>query len=78
MPKILNKSSKTGDRFTATSDLQNNVECALLQAGNRQLCQKFPEKVYSPQVLKNWELTFPVNSLNSRKKFNSPRNSRIP
>ena len=42
MPEILKKSSKTGDRFTSTSGLQNNVECVLFQAGNRQLSQKFP------------------------------------
>ena len=54
MPEILKKSSKTGDRFAATSDLQNNVERVLFQAGNRQLSQKFPDKVYSPQVPKNW------------------------
>ena len=64
MPEIPKKSSKTGDRFTATSDLQNNVERVLFQARNRQLCQKFLKKVYSPQVPKNWEQTFPVNSLN--------------
>ena len=55
MPKILKKSSKTGDRFTATSDLPNTVQRTVFQAGNRQLSQKFPEKVYSPQVPKNWE-----------------------
>ena len=55
MPEILKKSSKKGDRFTVTSDLQNNVELALFQAGNRQLNQKFPVKVYSPQVPMNWE-----------------------
>ena len=44
MPEILKKSQKTGDRFTATSDLQNNVERVLFQAGNRQLSQKFREK----------------------------------
>ena len=55
MPEILKKSSKTGDQFTAISDLENNVERLLPQAGNRQLSQKFQEKVYSPQVPKNWE-----------------------
>ena len=55
MPEILKKSSKTGDRFTAILDLQNNVEHILFQAGNRQLSQKFPEKASSPQVPKNWE-----------------------
>ena len=55
MPEIIKNSSKTGDRFTATPDLQNNVECVLFQVGNRLLSQKFPEKVYSPQVPKNWE-----------------------
>ena len=54
-PEILKKSSKTEDRFTATSDLQHNVERALFLAGNRQLCQKFPVKVDSPQVPMNWE-----------------------
>ena len=52
---VLKKLSKTGDRFTATSDLQNNMERALFQAGNRQLSQKFPAKAYSPQVPMNWE-----------------------
>ena len=55
MPEILKKSSKTRDRFTATSDLQNNVERVLFQAGNRQLSQKFPKEVYSPQVPNNWK-----------------------
>ena len=32
-----------------------HVERALFQAGNRQLSQTFPEKVYSTQVAKNWE-----------------------
>ena len=53
MPEILKKSSKTGDQSTAISDLQSNVERALPQAGNRQLSQKFPEKVCSPKVPKN-------------------------
>ena len=55
MTDILKKSSKTWDRFTAIPDLQNNEEHVLFQAGNSQLSQKFPEKVYSPQVPKNWE-----------------------
>ena len=55
MPEILKKSSKTGDRSTAISDLQNNEEHVLFQAGNKQLSQKFPEQIYSPQVPKNWE-----------------------
>ena len=67
MSEILKKSSVTGNRFTAISDLQSNVERVLFQAGNRQLSQKFPEKVYSPQVPKNWEQTFPVNSLNFKR-----------
>ena len=48
MPEILKKLSKTGDRFTAISDLQNNEEHVLFLAGNRQLSQKFLEQVYSP------------------------------
>ena len=55
MPEILKESSKTEDQFTTISDLQNNVERVLPIAGNRQLCQKFPQKVYGPQVNKNWE-----------------------
>ena len=55
MPEILKKSSETGDQFTATSDLQNNVERVLFRVGNSQLSQKFQEKVYSPQVHNNWE-----------------------
>ena len=55
MPEILKKSSKTGNRFTTTSDLQSNVERVLFKARNRQLSQKFPEKGYSPEVPKNWE-----------------------
>ena len=48
MPEILKKSSKTGDKFTAISDLQNNEERVLFQVGNRQLNRKFSEQVYSP------------------------------
>ena len=46
--KILEKLSESGDRFTAISYLQNNEERVLLQAGNRQLIQKFSEQVYRP------------------------------
>ena len=45
MREILKKSSKTGDRFTAVSDLKNNEERVLFQAANRQRSQKFPDKV---------------------------------
>ena len=44
MLEIFKKSSKAGDRLTATSDLQNNEERVLFQAGNRQLSRKFSEK----------------------------------
>ena len=44
MPEILKKSSKTGDQWTAISDLQNNVERVLLQVGNRQLSRRFSER----------------------------------
>ena len=37
MLEILEKSSKTGDRFTAISNLQNNEERVLFQTGNKQL-----------------------------------------
>ena len=61
MPEVLKKSSKIGDRFTTTSDLQNNVERVSFQAGNRQLNQKFPEKAYCPQVhLRIRNITFPA------------------
>ena len=33
MPEILKKSSNTGDRFTAISDLQNNVERVYFRVG---------------------------------------------
>ena len=49
MSEVPKKSSKTGGRFTGISDLQNNVARVLFQAGNRQLSQKFAEKVYCPQ-----------------------------
>ena len=55
MPEILKKLSKTGDRFTAISDLQSNEEHVLFRAGNRQLRQKYLDQVYSPQVPKNRE-----------------------
>ena len=48
MPEILKESSKTGDQFTAISDLQDNEERVLFQVGNRQLSGKFSEQVYSP------------------------------
>ena len=48
MPEILKKSPKTGNLFTAISDLQNNEKRALFQAGNKQLSQKFSEQIYSP------------------------------
>ena len=48
MPEILKQSSKTGDQFTAISDVQNNEVCVLFQAGNSQLSRKFSEQVYSP------------------------------
>ena len=46
--EILRKLSKTGDRFTAITDLQGKEERALFQSRNRQLSQKFSEQVYSP------------------------------
>ena len=55
MSEILEKPSKTGDRFTAISDLQNKVERVFFQAWNMQFSQKLPEQVHSPQVPKNWE-----------------------
>ena len=44
MSEILKKSSKSGDRFTAMSDVQNNEERVLFQAGNRQLRGPLHEK----------------------------------
>ena len=46
---------KIGHRLTAISDLQNGEERVSYQDGNRHLSQKFPERVSSLQVLKNWE-----------------------
>ena len=52
MPEILKKSSKS--RFAAISVFQSNKEERVsFQAGNRQLCEKFQEKFYGPQVPKN-------------------------
>ena len=48
MPEILKKSSKTGDQFTAISDLQNNEKRVLVQVGNRQISRKLSEQLYSP------------------------------
>ena len=48
MPEILKKSSKTGNRFTAITDFQNNKDPVLFQTGNRQLSRKFSEQLYSP------------------------------
>ena len=45
-------SSKTGDQFTAISDLQYSEEHVLFQGGNRQLSQKFSKQVYSPLIPK--------------------------
>ena len=48
MLKILKKSSKTGGRFTAISDLKNNEERILFQTGNKQLSRKLSEQAYIP------------------------------
>ena len=52
MLEILKMSSKTGDRFTAVSDLQNNEECVLFQTGNRQLHKSFQNKSIVLRYLK--------------------------
>ena len=52
MPEILKKSSKTGDRFTTTSDLQNSMERVLFQAENRQLSQSLQRKVIAARYLR--------------------------
>ena len=52
MLEILKESSKTGDRFTAISDVQNDEERVLFQDGNRQLSRKFSEQVYDPDIPK--------------------------
>ena len=44
---MLKKLPKTGDRFKAMSDLENNEE-RVLSAGDRQVSREFPEKVPSP------------------------------
>ena len=43
-PEILKRASKTGHRFTAILDPQNNEERATFQARNRQLSKHFPGK----------------------------------
>ena len=55
MPEILKKSSKTGDQFTAISDLQNSEERVIFQAENRQLSRKFSEHVDIPQIFLSQE-----------------------
>ena len=44
----MKKSPKTGDRFKATSDLENNEERDQLQARNRHLSRKFLVIVSGP------------------------------
>ena len=43
--KSWKSNQKTGDRFAAISDLQNNEKRALFQAGNRQLIRQFTKQV---------------------------------
>ena len=50
MFEMLKKSSRTRDRFTTVSDLQNNEEHVSVLPGIRQLSGKL--KVYSPEVPK--------------------------
>ena len=52
MSEILKKSSKTGDQFTAISDLQNNEEHVLFQAGNGHSVESFQSKLIVPRYLK--------------------------
>ena len=55
MPEILKESSKKGIDLQPSQNLENNKERVLFYTGNRQLSEKLPEKVYSPQVPTNWE-----------------------
>ena len=48
MLEILKKSSKLRDLRTAISDLQNNEERVLFQAGTPHLSPKSSEQVYGP------------------------------
>ena len=64
MTEILKESAQTVDRFTVISDLHNNEKRVLFLAGNRQLSQTFPEKVYSIQIPKNLEYIFLISSWN--------------
>ena len=43
MSEVLKKSSKTEDRFTAISDLQNNLERVLFRAGRNSTFHAFQE-----------------------------------
>ena len=63
MPEILKKSSKTGDRFTAISDLQNNVEHVSFRLGIGNSVNSFQRKFIVPRCLKIGN-KFPVNSVN--------------
>ena len=49
----MKKSLKTGGRFKATSDLENNEERDQLQAGDRHLSPKLLANVSGPLVRKN-------------------------
>ena len=49
MSEVLKKASKTGDRFTAISDLQNNVERVLFLAGNSNSVKSFQRKFIVPR-----------------------------
>ena len=46
--RILKNSSKTGDRVTAISNLQNNEKRVSFQPGNRQPIRKSSKQFYSP------------------------------
>ena len=53
MPEILKKSSKTGDRFTAISDLQNNVERVYFKLGIGNSVESFQNKFIVPRYLRH-------------------------
>ena len=53
MPEIFKNSSKTGDQFTAISDLHNNVERVLLQVGNRHSVEGFQNEFIVPRYLRH-------------------------
>ena len=52
--EILKKSSKTGDRFKAVSDLENNEDRAFFTRGIGNLVESFQRKSIDPRHQSIW------------------------